>query len=133
MSGRLIAVVLMGLVVVLLLVAGPAACNKIRSMGAQSRMDNAQGEAFRNSAGAAIETQGNVNQREVQSEELGRANAKDIRNAEGADAPVSPAARDAGFASLCKRAAFRADERNRVRCARAEQLEAARFGADVRR
>ena len=36
---------------------------------------------------------------------------KEIRNAKGADAPVDPAVRDAGLASLCRRAAYRSSER----------------------
>lgn len=117
LSARVIfALVVIG-IVVLLLLWGPAACQKIRSLGAQSKIDQAQGSAFQNSASDAVSTQGATNQRQSQSEATTRANEKDIRDAEGANDAVNPAVRDAGFASLCKRPAFRRSETGKLRCA----------------
>ena len=106
-----------GMIVLILLIifAGPAACNKIRSMGAQHRMDAEQSGAFRNSAGEAINTQGAVNDRATQGEAVGRANAEDIRHAQGAANPVTPASRDAAFHALCMRPSFKLA--NAAKCA----------------
>jgi flagellar biosynthesis/type III secretory pathway M-ring protein FliF/YscJ len=96
---------------VLLVIAGvligPAACNRIRSMGAQHRLEQGQNEALANSAADAINTQGAASVREQNSEELTRSNEKEIRNADGANNAVNPAVRDAGLRSLCRRAAYR--------------------------
>ncbi len=118
--------------ILLVIFAGPAACNKIRSMGAQHRMDAEQGSAFRNSAVEAINAQGAVNDRATQGEAVGRANAEDIRHAQGAANPVTPASRDAAFASLCKRPAFRLDPANRLRCPDPEGVAKPGAGARVR-
>jgi hypothetical protein len=95
---------------------GPAACQKMRSQQAQSKLDRAQGDAFENSAADAINTQGAANVRERESEDVSRSNREDIRNAKGSDAAVDPAARDAAFRGLCKRASFRATEQGKLRC-----------------
>lgn len=114
MSRTLImAAVILGLVG-LILMFGPAACNKIRSQAAQSRLNEAQTGALGNSAADAVATQGAANKREAESQDLTRSNEKEIRNAEGASDPVNPAARDAGLRSLCRRAAYSNSERCRV-------------------
>lgn len=105
------------LLVFLVITLGPAACNSIRSLTAQTKVDEAQHGALVNSAGDAIQTQGNVAANAVASEELSRNNEQDIRHAQGANQTIDPAARDAGFASLCKRPSFVANPANRVRCA----------------
>jgi type II secretory pathway component PulM len=102
------------LLVVLLVTLGPAACNKIRSMQAQQRLNQGQTEALGNSAQDAVQTQGKANQRERESEDLTRTNNQEIRDAEGANDPVNPAVRDAGIRSLCRRAQYRDSERCRV-------------------
>lgn len=99
---------------ILLAVIGPAACQRIRSMGAQTRLNQGQTEALGNSAADAVKTQGEANQRETESEKLSRSNEKEIRNAPGANDPVNPATRDAALRSLCRRAAYRDSERCRV-------------------
>lgn len=129
---RILGSALVLLLVVAVLFLGPAACNKIRSMGAQHRMDTEQSGAFRNSAVEAINTQGAVNDRATQSEAVGRANAEDIRHAQGAANPVTPASRDAAFASLCLRRAFRLDPANRLRCPDPEGVAKPGAGARVR-
>ncbi len=102
------------LLLVIAILWGPAACNRIRGLEAQSKVDRGQTEALGNSAADAVETQGKANQRETESEAVTRSNEKEIRNAEGANDPVNPAVRDAGLRSLCRRAAYRNSERCRV-------------------
>jgi hypothetical protein len=116
LSARVIVIVVGVLLIVGVLLWGPAACQKIRSLGAQSKIDQAQGGAFQNSASDAVTTQGDTNKRETESEATTRSNEKDIRNAEGANDAVNPAVRDAGFASLCKRPSFRRSEAGKLHC-----------------
>lgn len=100
-------VILMAIIVF----AGPAACNKIRSMGAQSRVDSAQSGAASNSAADAIGTVAASGERESASEDLTRRNEANIRAANGATDAVNPAVRDAGIQALCRRAAYAKDPR----------------------
>lgn len=74
---------------------------------AQSRVNSGQAGAFANSAADAVEVQQNAAARERASDDLSRTNEEEIRHANGANAPVDPAVRDAGLRSLCKRAAYR--------------------------
>jgi hypothetical protein len=98
-----------------LLIAGPAACNKIRSMKAQAELQEEQSQALGNSARDAIATQGAAAARERESDQLTRSNEEEIRNAKGASEAVDPAVRDAGRRSLCRRAAYRdSDECRRL-------------------
>lgn len=89
-------------------------CQRERTQAAQSRVERGQTEALSSSAKDAIAAQGAAAARERASEELTRTNEKEIRNAEGADAEVHPAVRDAGLRSLCRRAAYRDSERCRL-------------------
>lgn len=73
-----------------------------------------EAELNANRAGAAIEsgadaagTVGEVGTRASETDMITRENENAIRNAEGADAPVNPAAAAAGRDSLCRRAAYR--------------------------
>jgi len=89
-------------------------CDKHRSLAAQSRVDEGQKGALANSAADAVAVVGNAADREASSEALTRSNEQEIRNAKGSNAPVDPAARDAGLRSLCRRAAYRDSERCRL-------------------
>lgn len=80
-----------------------------RDSKAEARLSRNQAEAASESGSEAVNTVGEAGVREAQSDALTRDNEKDIRNAEGADAPVAAPARDAGLASLCRRAAYRND------------------------
>lgn len=102
------------LLILFLALWGPAACQKMRSQEAQSKVDSAQSGAFRNSAADAINTQSAVNQRERESESLSRSNEEEIRNAKGADQRVDPAANAAGLRALCRRPSRRNDPACRV-------------------
>src|SRR4051812_79728 len=81
--------VLLGLVLLAVL-AGPAACNRIRGLEAQGKVDSAQHGAFANSSRDALSTQGNVAESAVKSESLSRSNEQDIRHAQGADQTINP-------------------------------------------
>jgi hypothetical protein len=107
------AILLIALVALIALIvfAGPAACNKFRSMSAQSRVERSQGEAHSISAADAVNTVAASGEGSAASEALTRANEQQIRAAQGSSASVDPAARDAGLAALCKRAAYRDDPR----------------------
>ena len=86
-------------------------CQRARVAAGEKRVERAQSGATVESAKDAIATQSNVAEAQSAGEELTRTNEKEIRNAKGADAAVDPAVRDAGLASLCRRAAYRSSER----------------------
>lgn len=112
-QGLFMALIIIALAALIILF-GPAACNKIRSLTAQGKLDQAQSEAARNSSVDAIDTQGEVSERQTKGEDLTRSNEKEIRDAKGASDPVDPAVTDAGLRSLCRRAAYRNSEQCRV-------------------
>jgi hypothetical protein len=96
--------------IVLLIIAAFVTVSRCTSGGqqrAQGRVTTGQAGAFANSTGDAIATQQAAHGREDASEQLSRTNEEEIRNAQGASAPVNPAVRDAGLRSLCRRAAYR--------------------------
>lgn len=93
-------------------------CSALRTAGTKARVDQEQTGALSNSAADAVTTVANSGAREAASEELTRTNEKDIRDAEGADEAVTPAVRDAGLRSLCRRDAYRDSERCRLLAAR---------------
>lgn len=100
--------------VVLILLFGPAACNAIRGRDAQIKVDNAQHGALLNSAVDALNTQAAVSQNTVASQEVSRENERNIRNAEGSNQRVDPRANAAGLSGLCRRASHRNDPACRV-------------------
>lgn len=109
------AIAVVGIIFFLLIaVWGPAACQRIRSLTAQGKVDEAQSGAFHNSAGDAVNTTGNVASNAAASEGLTRSNEKEIRNAQGASDRVNPDVGRAGLNSLCRRAAYRNDPACRV-------------------
>lgn len=95
--------------------AGPAACRKLHGEAARARLGEAQADAAGRSGQDAVATVGAAARREQQSDALTTSNDREIRNAQGADAPVNPAVRDAGLGGLCRRAAYHDDERCRLR------------------
>ena len=123
---RLIGAAVVLALVVFLLLWGPAACNAIRSLTVQNRVNQGQSDALTNSARDAIGTQGDVAGNATASEDTTRSNERNIRDAKGADAQVDPAVRDAGFASLCKRPSFRNSPSGRLRCPAASGVAPAR-------
>jgi hypothetical protein len=110
---------LIGIIAALIaIIAIPAllvrSCDVHRSKAAQSRVERSQAAAASNSAADAIATQERSSAAAAASEDLTRSNEKDIRNAQGSNAAVDPAARDAGVRALCLRRAYRDDPRCRV-------------------
>lgn len=106
---KLIGLIVLGIIILLLVTCGPAACNRIRSLSAQNKVDTAQHGALMNSAGDAINTQGAVNDNSMASEELSRRNAEEIRNAHGADTRLDPDLDAALVRAFCRRTSARND------------------------
>lgn len=105
-------------VVALILVLGflqVRSCTQAREKAAEARVERGQAGAGKESFKDAIATTGNVSAAQTAGEDLTRSNEKEIRDAKGADAAVDPGVRDAGLASLCRRAAYRDSERCRLR------------------
>jgi hypothetical protein len=111
LGAKVIAIILLGLVVLGLAWFGISQWQHSRTVATESRVEHAQSAAVVESAKDAIATQGAAQAQERASEDLTVSNAKEIRNAKGADAPVDPAARDAGLASLCRRPSYSASQR----------------------
>jgi Flp pilus assembly protein TadB len=107
LSARVIAIIVAAALAVLVVWAAFHFWQKSRSQGSQARVEHAQTEALSNSANDAVGTVARSGEASAASEALTRSNEQEIRNAKGADAPVDPAARDAGLRSLCRRAAYR--------------------------
>lgn len=74
---------------------------------AEARLSRNQAEAALESGTDAVNTVGAAAARETAAADLTRENERMIRDAEGSDAPITAAARDAGLDALCKRAAYR--------------------------
>jgi len=104
---RIIAMIVGALIVLAVVLYGPAACQKIRSLEAQSRMNKEQGAAFSNSASDAVETTAAAGKREAGSEGLTGTNTRDIMAAEGAHDKANPATNRAGRNAMCKRDAYK--------------------------
>ena len=110
-GARVIGWAFFGLLILALIVFGVTQCQQRRSAGAQNRVNEGQTGALANNASDAIGTTQGVGSNAVASEDLTRTNEKEIRDAEGANDAVNPAARDAGLRSLCRRPAYRDSER----------------------
>jgi hypothetical protein len=109
-------IVALGLLVAL---AGPAMCRKAAGESARARLGEESARSASRNGEDAVATVGAAARRETQSADLTRTNEQEIRNAQGADVPVDPAVRDAGLDGLCRRPAYRDDERCRLRRAAA--------------
>lgn len=81
----------------------------VGSANVEADLANEQGDAALQSGQDAVENVGAQGAREDQIDNTTRENDREIRNAEGADAPVNPDLRDAGLRSLCKRPAYSSD------------------------
>lgn len=80
-----------------------------RDARTEARLGKNQAEAAQESGSDAVNTIGRAGERENASGDLDKTNATEIHDAEGADQAVSGGVRDAGLASLCRRAAYRND------------------------
>jgi len=104
----------------LLALAGPAMCRKINAESARARLGEASATAASRNGEDAVATVAAAARREQQSDALTRDNEREIRHAQGADLAVDPAVRDAGLGGLCRRPAYRDDQRCRLRGAAAQ-------------
>lgn len=108
-TSRLILTIVGAIVLIVAAALFVRSCDKRRSEAAQTRVERSQAEAQTNSAVDAINTVTGVGGNTAVSEDLGRTNEQDIRNAEGASAKVGAGVGTAGLRALCKRAAYRND------------------------
>jgi uncharacterized protein HemX len=111
LGAKVIAIVFLAALVLGLALFALGQWRRAHTEAAERRVESAQSGAAVASGKDAIATQGAAAARETTSETLTRTNDEEIRHAKGADAPVDPAARDAGLASLCRRASYHASER----------------------
>lgn len=109
LPARIIAALVLVVIALLLALLAWSAWKEARTNAARARLSASQTDAVSNSARDAIDAVGGVSGRSEAYDELTRRNADAIRNAKGADAPVDPAAADAGLRSLCLRRAYRGD------------------------
>jgi hypothetical protein len=84
-----------------------AKCNYDQRAKVEVKLGKGQTGAAQASGHDAVNTLGNVMGNDAARDELTRKNADAIDKAEGADAPVSNAARAAGLHALCQRASYR--------------------------
>jgi len=108
-GGRIIAMIIGGLVLLAVIAFGVTQCDKRRDQAAQGRVDDAQAGAASNSAADAIGTVTAAGERETASEGLTRSNEREIRSADGAGERIKPGVDYAGRAALCRREAYRSD------------------------
>ncbi len=105
----------LGVLVLVIVLAGPAACRKLYSEQARARLGEEQARAANRNGEDAVATVGAAAKREQQSDQMGDTHERAIRSAQGAGTPVDPAVRDVGLGSLCQRAAYRDSEQCRMR------------------
>ncbi len=115
---RTIGVIAAIIALAVLAFAVPSCLQKRRSEAAQAKVERAQGKAAVDSGKVASEAQAGIYVNDMAGADLGRDNAKDIRNAEGSDTGVTNAASSAGVRAYCKRAAYRDREQCRLLNAR---------------
>ncbi|HEU0045063.1 hypothetical protein [Sphingomonas sp.] len=99
------------LLVALLIAAALTArsCQRERTATTETSLARGQADAATASGKDAVETVGTRAQVDAATDTITRENADAIRSAEGASAPVAAPVRDAGLASLCRRASYRRD------------------------
>ena len=98
------------IIAVILIVGGLLflrSCETARSAKTQAKVSEGQAGASLASGADAVDTTGNVQGNEIAADAITRENDDAIRQADGASAPVAAPVRDAGLASLCRRAAYR--------------------------
>lgn len=104
-------IVWIAIAVLLVLVLGVGKCTYDRSAKTQLAVSKNQAGAALESGRDAVDTVGKQQASEQAADRVTKENEDAIRNADGADAPVAGGVRDAGLASLCRRAAYRNDPR----------------------
>ncbi len=101
-------IAVVGIVLLLILVLAIRGCSSGKT---EAKLANGQGQAATQSGRDAVQTVGNQSAAETQIDATTKENEDAIRSAPGANAPVDPAARDAGLRALCKRASYIRDPR----------------------
>ncbi|WP_447724654.1 hypothetical protein [Sphingomonas koreensis] len=107
------AIVILGLAVTLVIAIlfGLSQCERARTAGTEAKVSKGQTDAAIESGSDAVDTLGNRSAADVTGDRISQENEDAIRKAEGANAPVAGPVRDAGLASLCRRAAYSRDPR----------------------
>ena len=105
-------IIAVAVIVLVLFVFWASGCEGRRAIGDQKRIEKGQTGAVIESSRDALNTQAGVSANDVATGDLGRENEREIRNAQGADAPVGGDATAAGIRGLCKRPSYR----NRPEC-----------------
>lgn len=103
-TAKAIALALLVIFVLAAVTLGPAACNRIRGLEAQTKVDQGQSNAFHASAGDAVSTVSNVATNQAASEDLTRRNTEEITHAKGADTRLDPELNAAFVRAACRRA-----------------------------
>lgn len=82
-------------------------CQAERTAAAREKVATEQAGAAMQSGTDAVQTLGNQQANEIAADAVTRENDDAIHKADGATVQVAPAVRDAGLASLCRRASYR--------------------------
>jgi Flp pilus assembly protein TadD len=98
--------IILGIVAALGLLLAVRGCG---TAGTRAKLATGQAGAAIGSARDTVQTIGNQIAAETHIDDITKENEHEIRAAPGANAPVNPAARDAGLRALCKRASYRGD------------------------
>lgn len=91
----------------LAVIGGVRSCQQAQTAKTETKLATGQTGAAIASGADAAQTVGAVGAGEAATDTITRENDRAIRNAPGADAPVSDGVHDAGLRALCKRAAYR--------------------------
>ena len=78
-----------------------------RTARVEAKVESGRADAATASGRDAVGAVSGQAQSEIEADKLTRENEDEIRNADGADAPVADGVNSAGIRSLCKRAAYR--------------------------
>ena len=105
-TARAVAIVVVAIVVGILFLRS---CQAERTAKVGTKLATGQAGASLKSGADAVDTAGNVQGNEIAADAITRENDDAIHKAEGAGAPVAASVRNAGLASLCRRAAYRGD------------------------
>lgn len=84
-------------------------CSQERTAKTEAKLATGQAGAALASGQDAVQSTGTVDANSSAADLQTKENADAIRNTEGADAPVAPAVRDIGIASLCRHPAHHRD------------------------
>ncbi|APR51978.1 hypothetical protein CA223_06885 [Sphingomonas koreensis] len=111
MTRRAIFILASVVAISLIFVFGVSQCQRAQNASTAAKVAKGQAGAAIESGGDAADTVGNRMAADAKTDAITQENRNAIQNAEGASAPVAAPVRDAGLASLCRRAAYRGDTR----------------------